>query len=144
VAPAPLATSVRAADPESSLQLVKGFYDAEQDAWRWTMKEFAIALGPPVGGSDAGATLRMQFTVPEPVIQQLGAVTLSAQVGEAALDPETYDEPGAYMYERTVPPEVLIGDVVAVEFTLDKAIAPGEMDLRELGIIFSAAGLETR
>ena len=142
--PAPLASSIRAADAGASQQLVKGFYDVEQDSWRWTMKEFAVALGPPPGGSALGATLRLQFTVPDPVIEQLGAVTLSARAGETALAPETYSKPGGYVYERAVPGEILLGDVVAVEFTLDKAIAPGTSDRRELGIVFNAVELVAR
>jgi len=142
--PEPLASSFGAADPGASQQLVKGFYDDEQNSWRWTMKEFAVALRPPVGGSALGATLRLHLTVPDPVIDQLGEVTLSAWVGEKPLDPETYSEAGGYVYERPIPSEMLLGDVVALEFRLDKAIPPGTMDRRELGIIFNSIELVTQ
>jgi len=142
--PAPLASSVQAADPAAAQQLVKGFYPTEQDSWRWTMKEFIVALAPPLGASTMGSTLRLHFTVPEPVIEQLGTITLSAQAGETALEPETYAEPGGYVYERQIPPELLLGDVLSVEFSLDKAIAPSPADQRELGIVFNSVELLAR
>jgi hypothetical protein len=142
--PAPLESSFGAADPAAAQQLVKGFYAPEQDSWRWTMKDFDIALAPPLGAATMGATLRFHFTVPEPVIDQLGALTLSARAGEIVLDPETYSEPGGYVYERTIPPELLLGDVLTVQFSLDKAIAPTAADQRELGVVFNSVELLPR
>jgi hypothetical protein len=31
---------VHVADQRAAVQLIKGFYDVEQNAWRWTMKKF--------------------------------------------------------------------------------------------------------
>jgi multidrug efflux pump subunit AcrB len=39
-----LLTSVRMADPRGQIQLVRGFYSVEADAWRWAMKRFAVTL----------------------------------------------------------------------------------------------------
>jgi hypothetical protein len=36
---------------------------------------------------------------------------------------------------------LISGDAVRIDFQLDKAIAPGASDLRELGIVVESAGL---
>lgn len=141
---APLAPMVHAADPKAAFQLVKGFYEIEQNAWRWTAREFAVTLRPPARADEKGAVLRLKLTVPEPVIAKLKSVRLSARVGDSLLDPEAYSKPGEYLYTREVPASALGGDAVTVEFTLDKALPPGEVDQRELGIVVTSVGLELK
>jgi hypothetical protein len=51
---------------------------------------------------------------------------------------------GDYTYSRDVPPELLTGDAVTVEFTLDKALPPNPSDQRELGVIVQMVGLEPK
>lgn len=135
---------VHAADPKAAFQLVKGFHEIEQNAWRWTAREFAVTLRPPAQAAEKGAVLRLKFAVPEPVIARLKAITLASRVGGAALAPETYAKPGDYVYTRDVPASALAGDVVSVEFSLDKAIPPSEADQRELGVVVTSVGLETK
>lgn len=139
-----LAPMVHAADPKAAFQLVKGFHEIEQNAWRWTMREFAVTLRPPAGAAERGAVLRLKFAIPEPVIAKLKMVTLTARAGGAALAPESYSKPGDYVYTREVPGSALAGDAVSVEFSLDKAIPPGEADQRELGVVVTSVGLETK
>lgn len=141
---APLAPMVHAADPKAAFQLVKGFYEIEQNAWRWTAREFSVTLRPPARADEKGAVLRLKLTVPEPVIAKLKSVQLSARVGEATLEPETYSKPGEYIYARDVPASALGGDAVTVDFSLDKALPPGEVDQRELGIVVTSVGLELK
>lgn len=141
---APLAPMVHAADPKAAFQLVKGFYEIEQNAWRWTAREFSVTLRPPARADEKGAVLRLKLTVPDPVIAKLKSVQLSARVGEATLEPETYSKPGEYTYVRDVPATALGGDAVSVDFSLDKALPPGEVDQRELGIVFTSVGLELK
>jgi len=141
---APLAPMVHAADPKAAFQLVKGFYEIEQNAWRWTAREFAVTLRPPARADDKGAVLRLKLTVPEPVIAKLRSVRLSARVGDSVLEPETYSKPGEYIYARDVPASALAGDAVTVEFALDKALPPGEVDQRELGVVVTSVGLELK
>lgn len=139
-----LAPMVHAADPKGAFQLVRGFHEIEQNAWRWTMREFVVTLRPPAQAAEKGAVLRLKFTVPEPVIAKLKAITLAARVGGASLVPETYSKPGDYVYTRDVPASALAGDVVSVEFSLDKAIPPSPADQRELGVVVTSVGLETK
>ncbi len=138
-----LAAAVHAADPKGAPQLKEGFHTVEQDAWRWTERRFVVLLGPPEGAATGGATLTLRFAVPEPVIAQLGPVTLEANVGGAALPAQSYTRPGEYIYSHKVPPPALAGDSVAVEFTIDKALGPSAADQRELAVIFSSVELES-
>jgi hypothetical protein len=136
-----LASTVHMGDPTAAAQLVSGFYDIEGGRWRWTQQQFAVTLRPPVQAARKGAVLELHLTVPEPSIEKLKSLTLTALVGGAALAPETYRKAGEYVYRRDVDAKLISGDAVRIEFQLDKAMAPGASDLRELGIVVESAGL---
>jgi len=140
-APVALASSVQMGDRTMAKQLAGGFYDIESDAWRWTAQKFAVNLHPPARSAQQEAVLEFHFTVPPPTIQKLGSITLSASAGGAALAPETYSRPGEYTYKRDVPANALTGDAVRIDFQLDKAIPPGDVDKRELGVVASSVAL---
>jgi len=129
-------------DPKAEPQLVKGFHSIEAGAWRWTAKDFTVALRPPFGASQKGAKLTVKLTVPPPTIEKLKSVSLSCNIGGSTLAPETYTTAGDYLYVRDVPADVMAGDTVRVDFPLDKAIPPGGGDIRELGIVVLSIGLE--
>ena len=139
--PPRLASMVRIGDRTMASQLTSGFYDVEANAWRWTMQKFAVTLRPPARSAQQGGTLEFHLTVPPSTIQQLGSITLSANAGGAALDPETYSKAGEYTYRRDVPASALTGDSVRIDFALDKAIPPGDVDKRELGVVASRVAL---
>ena len=139
---APLAMVVHMADPKASQQLLKGFHNVEQGSWRWTMGKFAVLLRVPDNAAQKQVELQMKFSVPEPVIQKLKSVTLSASVNGVPLPPVTYTKPGEYLFSRQVPAKALGGETATVEFALDKALAPGSLDSRELGVVTSTIGFE--
>lgn len=143
-APPPLATVVHTADPQTSSQLVAGFYDVEQNSWRWTRRKFAVNLRPPVDSARSGATLVLKFVIPDPVITALKSVVLSASVAGVALAPQTYTASGSQQYSREVPGKVLEAAAVKVEFTLDKALSPGPNEQRELGVVVNSIALEPK
>ena len=62
---AQLAAVVNMADPKSSVQLLKGFHDVEQNAWRWTMGKFSVTLRPPLNAPQKGATLVVKLSIPD-------------------------------------------------------------------------------
>jgi hypothetical protein len=128
-------------DPTAATQLVSGFYDIEGGSWRWTGKQFAVTLRPPVQAARQGAVLELHLTVPEPSIRALQSLTLTASVGGSTLGPETYRKAGEYVYRRDVGPKLISGDALRIDFQLDKIVAPGASDLRELGIVVTSAGL---
>jgi hypothetical protein len=137
-------SSIQMGDAKSAGQLVNGFHSIEDNAWRWTERQFAVALAPPAGASQNGAVLKLRVSVPAVSIEKLKSLTLTASIDGADLAPETYDQPGQHVYQREIPASQIKGDLVKVSFTLDKAIPPGGGDLRELGIIVLSAALEAK
>jgi hypothetical protein len=69
---------------------------------------------------------------------------LSIAVDGVALPRQHYDKPGQFTLRLDVPPEALRFDPVRVDFTLDKALSPAGREVRELGIIVSEVGFESR
>ena len=136
-----LASTVHMGDATAAAQLVSGFYGIEGGGWRWTQKQFAVTLRPPVQAARKGAVLEVHLTAPEPSIQALKSLTLTVSVGGSTLAPETYRKAGEYVYRRDVDAKLISGDAVRIDFQLDKAIAPGATDLRELGIVVTSVGL---
>ena len=139
-----VAGMISVADPNSSAQLVSGFYEVESGAWRWTAKSFDVMLRPPRGAASNGALLVLRFAIPEVVIERLKSVSVSANVNGARLETETYTSTGDLMYTREVPSSALNADTVTVRFTLDKALPPRQDDGRELGIIAKEVGFEVK
>jgi hypothetical protein len=141
---APLQSTVNAGDPRITAQLLDGFYGVEAGAWRWTAKEFSVKLRVPEGAAQRGATLRLVLTVPPPVIEKSGSVTLSASLEGSTLASETYSAAGQYTYRRDVPASLLGGSDATVSFQLDKAMVPDGPDRRELGIVATTIALESK
>ncbi|HUB81058.1 MAG TPA: hypothetical protein VMB03_19775 [Bryobacteraceae bacterium] len=142
--PARLASLVRMNDATMAGQLTSGFYSIENGAWRWTMQKFSVTLRPPARSAQQGALLDFHLTIPPPSIEKLGSVTLSASAGGAVLAPETYSKAGEYTYRREIPASALAGDSVRIDFQLDKAIPPGDVDKRELGVVASSIALAAK
>ncbi len=142
--PPALASMLQTADPKAAAQLVKGFYDVEAGSWRWTARQFSVTLSPPATAAARGARLILRLTVPDPVIEKLSSVKLSASVEGTALGEETFSKAGPYVYARDVPAAALAKPSVVVDFSLDKALPPSASDLRELGIVVSAVGFEAK
>src|SRR5260221_9654798 len=87
-----LGSSINISDPASSTQLLSGFYGVE-DTWRWTKKDFSVALGRPGTATEKGAKMTLVFAVPDLVIQKLKSITLYAAVNGVNLPSETYTKP---------------------------------------------------
>jgi hypothetical protein len=139
-----MASTVHMGDPETAPQLISGFYGIEQSAWRWTGRRFSVVLRTPSGAAQKGATLQLRLTVPAVIIEKLKTISLSAAIGATTLPPETYTQAGEYTYTREVPPALLAGDSVRVDFQLDKSIPPSGADARDLGVVVLSAGVELK
>ena len=139
-----LASTVHVADPRSSAQLLSGFYDIEQNAWRWTASKFSVVLRVPRGAAQKGALLHLKFSLPDVVIERLKSVGIGASIEGTALKPQTYTSPGELSYDPEVPAAMLARDAVKVEFALDKSLPPGAVDQRELGVIATSIGFESK
>ena len=136
-----VASTAFAGDPAFASHFTAGFYDIEANAWRWTNKEFAVTLNPPLHSVERGAQLVMHLAVTDPVIQHSQFVELSCSVGGLKLDPQVFAKAGAYTYVRDVPPDKLKGREVRIDFALNHAMPPTPPDIRQLGIVVSEVGL---
>jgi len=137
----PLVSFLRMSEPKNAVQLARGFYGLEQGAWRWTKGEFSVTLRPPADAAQNGARLEMKLTAPEAIMAKIGHTNLACTVNGQALEPESIDKPGEFIYKRDIPASVLGGEAVTFDFKLDKFIAAGEMEERELGLIVTTVGL---
>lgn len=128
-------------DPDALVHLTHGFYGLEEGSWRWAGPAFGLVLAEPEGAAEQGATLEADLNLSEVVLERLGPITLSATVEGVPLEPETFSEPGDATYIRSIPPGVLSGEPVAIEFTTDKALPPEGGDNRELSLIVTRFAL---
>ena len=136
-----LSSVVSAGDPTHAVQFVQGFYDIEQNSWRWTRAKFSVTLQAPGGAAEKGGTLELKFVLPGAVLQKTGPVMLSAVLDGNALPPERFENEGDQVFRRDVPAALFRGPSVNVEFSLDKFLAAGAVEQRELGVIVKTAAL---
>jgi hypothetical protein len=136
-----LLSTLDVADPRAVDQLVEGFHQLENGAWRWTERKFSVVVKSP-GSSGEAPTAVFRLTVPEVVTQRLGPVTLTAQANGASLGSATYDEPGDYVFLKELPAESSGQEMVRLDFELDKALPAGDPDYRELAVIAHSIGLK--
>ncbi len=111
----------RLLEPRYSPVLLNGWHDVEE-GWRWTRKEFSVAL--PADPLITPQALQLRFTVYE----GLPPVTVRATVNGRRLEPETFRSTGEHVYRAILPPETLTNAPAHVEFELDKAL-PDDLGL---------------
>ena len=78
------------------------------------------------------------------MLDRLKKVTVSANAGGAALESETFTTSGEHVYKKFVPASAMKGEAVAIEFTLDPFCPANTLDPRELGVVASSFGFETK
>jgi len=139
-----LESVVATADPKAAPQLVSGFYGVEQNSWRWTAGRFSVLLRPPRGADTNGAVLQLKFAIPDVAMSKWKSASLSAYVNGTALPPETYSRAGQFIFSRDIPANLLAGDVVRVDFAIDKTMPPTAADRRELGVVVSLIGFQPK
>jgi hypothetical protein len=135
---------VHTGDPRAGIQLVKGFHEIEQNAWRWTRAEFGVTLRVPDGAASKGGALDVKLTVPDPVIKHVKSTTLTAKIGNIVLEPQTFTEARDYTYARDIPASALNAEAVTIDFSLDKFLPAGAVDARELAIVVTTIGLSSK
>jgi tRNA (mo5U34)-methyltransferase len=124
----------RRTDQGRMVRLLRGWHSAE-GPWRWTEKEFSVLI--KASGNLEASVLELRFTLPDVVTAKLGPVTLSGAINGVKLPGELYAEPGEQLYVQQIPRDALRSDTANIEFFLDKAMPPNEVDRRELGILVS-------
>ena len=138
------ASTVNVADPLEASQLLSGFYDVDFTDWRWATKRFSVRLRPPGKAGRLGARLMLRFRIPEMIIQSLKMMTVSATVNGFALEPRRYTQAGDYVYSGDVPAASLNAPQAIVDLAVDKSITPSDRETRELSVVVSQVGLETK
>jgi hypothetical protein len=141
--PKSLPSSVLVGDATRANQLLKGFYELQANSWRWAAPNFSVVLGTPPSALKRGATLVLDFSVPDASIQALKSITLAARIGDLTLPPETITMEGTHQYRREVPPSAFSNDIVSVDFTVDKFLKPPG-DGRDLAVVVTAVALESK
>jgi len=134
-----LASLVRMNDPNASAQLLSGFYSLENNSWRWTSGKFSVLLRTPLTAAQ-GAVVTFAFSLPDIVIRKLRKVVITASVNGTKLKSAEFDKPGANSFTADVPPALLTGESVKVDFTLDKTVPP-DVDKRDLGVVANSIGI---
>jgi hypothetical protein len=84
------------------------------------------------------STLQFAFYLPDPVMAQYPAVTLTARVAGEELLPIPYTSAGGQSYSARL--KAPVSGSVRVEFELDRAIGPAPEDPRELGVQVDFSG----
>ena len=105
---ATLATVVYMGDSKTAPQLLKGFHNMEENTWRWTMGQFAVALRPPRNSPVRGAILHLKFVFPEAVQGKLKSISLNATVNGNPLGAEAFTAAGEHEYTREVDRKLLV------------------------------------
>jgi hypothetical protein len=138
-----IASLVRMNDPKASAQMLTGFYDLENNSWRWTTGKFSVLLRTPPSGATQGGVVTLAFSLPDVAIQRRKSVAISASVNGTALNSTKYDKPGANIFKADVPAALLTGESVRVDFTLDKRI-PTDVDKRNLGVVAISVAISSK
>jgi len=137
-----MAAMVQMADEKVSPQLLEGFYGLEDKSWRWTAGHFSVLLSTVPLAASEGAVLKVQLSIPKPLIDRVKTTTLTAELAGTKLSPESFTQPGTFSFVRDVPAKLLGGESVRVDFSLDRFLAPGVLDGRELGVVVTSVGFE--
>jgi hypothetical protein len=130
------------ADLHTQKQLLKGFYQLEAGAWRWTDKDFSVMLKVPSEASKNGGVLTLQGTmVPESV--QNRPLEISSQIAGQPLEKKSFSKPGEIIYRVDVPASLLSRPLIAADFSLSSIHrVPG--DARNLGVIATVISLRAK
>jgi hypothetical protein len=134
-----LTSLVHMNDANAGTQLLSGFYGLENNSWRWTSGKFSVLLRTPPGAGQGGV-VTFAFSIPEVAIQRLRNIAITASINGTNLKSSAYDKAGANIFTAEIPPALLTGDSIKVDFTLDKTIPP-DIDKRELGVVATSVGL---
>lgn len=141
---APPRAAIRMTEPGGESQLLGGFHPPDYPGWCWTKGKFSAMLGAPPGAAEKGARLTLVFALTDSVFSRRKTVTISALVESSLLAPETYSQPGPYTYTRDVPAAAFGSGPVKADFALDNYLAAGEIEGRELGLIFKSVELSAK
>jgi hypothetical protein len=136
-----LTSTLNAADAAHAAQFVAGFYQIEQNQWRWTGRQFVAQLSPPAGTEGRTLKLSIAFNVTERMLKDTPSVTVSCAADGQPLPPETYSKPSSYRFLRPLPGPTS-APIVQIACQVDHTFVASENgDTRELGIMVTRISL---
>ena len=141
--PPALGSAIQFNEPPKGNQVLRGFYDLQNNAWRWTGPRFAVILASPPGADTRGARLVLDFNLPDASITSLHELTVTARINHVSLAPETFNTQGPHQYQRDVPASAFQNHDVTLDFSVDKFLTPPN-DGRNLALIVTAIALEPK
>jgi FkbM family methyltransferase len=127
-------SEVEMGDPATARQLLKGFGGIAAKTWRWTGKEFSIALQPP----GAGAVLAGKFVFPAVSLERLKEIRLTARIAGEEVGSAVFNKKGEREFRAAVPARLLRENPVRVDFSVDRTFHEAG---QELGLIAYRIGL---
>jgi hypothetical protein len=127
----PQLSYLRMNDPAAAPQLLSGFYDVEDRAWRWMAGQAVAALKPAQTGA---SVFTISFFIPDAA----PARRITVAVDGIEVADRAYAAPGRYLLSAPVklPPGPACEVIISVDKTFQ---APG--DQRRLGIVVQEFGL---
>ncbi|MBV9745183.1 MAG: hypothetical protein JO099_15585 [Acidobacteriia bacterium] len=135
-------SNVNLGGARSDQQVLAGFYQVEDNAWRWTAKRFSVVLRTPPFAAADGAHLVFRFYLPDAQLAKLGPITLTGDVDGYPLAASTFVKGGNFVYSAGIPREALAFDLVTVNLRFNKASRGLNGDPRELGAVASSIAIE--
>ena len=131
---------IRMSDLHTKNQLLRGFYELEAGAWRWTEPQFVCTLAVPAAAKGKGGELLLQGSLTDGAVES-GPLTVSATINGKSLGSQTLTKAGTFVVRLTAPADALIQPVVVVEFNLNHGHHI-QNDQRVLGLIASVITLK--
>jgi hypothetical protein len=136
--PRPKLSYLKMGDIRCRPQLLSGWYNIEEGAWRWMAKEAEAVVRAPSGYSSEFA---LQLFFPPDYMERAGGpVTVSVTLDGKPLAKETYVRPGGYRMSAAAPRNRSTSPEATVGIRLNRALPPSGAERRELGAVVSALG----
>ncbi|HLJ44474.1 MAG TPA: methyltransferase domain-containing protein [Bryobacteraceae bacterium] len=120
----------RVRHPELHVRALDGWYEAEQDAFRWTAKRFALEAALPL--SEPAREFALRFFVPE-VVAASGPVRLSCSIRGEAAGAIHCGSAEELEFRGRFPAGTDAGATVRLDFTVESLFRAAGDD-RELGV----------
>jgi len=105
-------------DPDAPAHFLRDVNDRlESGFWRWTGQRPLIDFALP--RHTGKLKLVMDFTIPDPVINQTGPITVTYYINTHRIDQVTYSKAGEQHYEKAVDPQWLadVDNVVSADLS---------------------------
>lgn len=107
---------IEVVDPDNKARL-RGGFDEIRGGWRWTAGQFAVSLDVP---PDRPVYLVLDAAIPQELLVENKAVTLTARVNGHVVGTGTYRAAERFLFSRLVPADFLNGPEAQVEFEVDR------------------------